>query len=103
MHSQYSPLAAPSLCCGVVVRKGAQSVLSSCSSLPLLWCGGKEGCTVGTLLLQPPPSAGTFVHAVTGQVVSESVSAFLALIIGPWSQEVAVVVVVVVVVVCVCH
>ena len=49
--------------------------------------------------MQPPPSAGTFVHAVTGQVVSESVSAFLALIIGPWSQEVVVAVVVVVVVV----
>ena len=63
--------------------------------------GSEEGCTVGTLLLQPPPSAGTFVCAVTGQVVSESVSAFLALIIGPWSQEV-VVVVVVVVCVCVC-
>ena len=54
-----------------------------------------------TLLLQPPPSAGTFVHVVAGQVVAESVSAFLALIIGPWSQEVVVVVVVVVVCVCV--
>ena len=49
--------------------------------------------------MQPAPSAGTFVHAVTGQVVSESVSAFLALIIGSWSQEVVVVVIIVVVVV----
>ena len=39
------------------------------------------------------------MHAVTGQVVSESVSAFLAPIIGPWSQEVVVVVVVLVLVV----
>ena len=44
---------------------------------------------VGTLRLQhvPSPSSGTFVHAVTRQVVAESVSASLDLIFDPRGQE----------------
>ena len=40
---------------------------------------------VGTPCLQPAPSlsAGTFVHAVSRQVVAESASAFLDLIFDP--------------------
>ena len=43
---------------------------------------------VGTPCLEPlpPPSAGTFVHAVTRQVVAGSASAFLDLIFDPWGQ-----------------
>ena len=35
----------------------------------------------------PPPSGGTCVHAVTRQVVAESASAFLGLMLGRRDQE----------------
>ena len=56
----------------------------SCGSKHLSWCDSGGGCTVGTLHLQPAPSpsSGTCVHAVTRQVVAESASAFLAVIVG---------------------
>ena len=55
---------------------------------------------VGTPPLQPlpSPSADTCVHAITGQVVAESASAFLGLMLGCWDQEGSEEVVVVVVV-----